>query len=231
MSQNDPQAQAQALIPYTGFYLLDPILGSFVMVDTHEVWKTPSTGNQATNQYFGTITLCQDGKSSSKFALGDGATFIGRNLVIDDSAGVRVADLTFESASGLGCLGGTVHGVKVTGDSPFGPVQLSLWNGTYYEQVQSVAGKLPEYQYAAALQIVSDGRILFGRNGSVPVPVPSYWYDYGMFVIGLMDIGEPGNIPKLYEMGTSSGWGRVAGDAMTGTLLVSLQLQELAPHL
>jgi hypothetical protein len=93
-------------------------------------------------------------------------------------------------------------------------------------------GGLLNYPYTPALQVNADGSMSYTvTEGGEMKPVPSYWYDYGMFVIGLMNVGEPDNVPKLYEMGTSSGWGRVAGDASTGVMLVSLQLQEPAPHL
>lgn len=220
-------SQAQALIPYTGFYVVDPTTNAFVMVDTHEVW----TDGQS--EYFGTITLCPDGVTSNKYEIGSGASFEGATLTVPDGQGGATAILTFSSTSSGVTLSGTLGGAQVQGTTPFGPVQLSLWTGTYYQQgpVEQHGGLL-NYPYTPALQVNADGSMSYTvTEGGEMKPVPSYWYDYGMFVIGLMNVGEPDNVPKLYEMGTSSGWGRVAGDASTGVMLVSLQLQEPAPHL
>lgn len=225
-------SQAQALIPYTGFYIVDPTTNAFVMIDTHEVWTASPTGGQPTSEYFGTITLSPDGVNSNKFEIGAGATFDGVNLIVSDGQGGASADLTFGNTGSQVSLKGTMYGAPVSGVTPFGPVQLALWTGVYYEQgpVQHNGGLL-HYPYASTLQVNADGTMLYSVSGGAMQPVPSYWYDFGMFVIGLMGVGEPGNAPKLYEMGTSSGWGRVAGDASTGVMLVSLQLQQPAPHL
>lgn len=228
----DQNSQAQALIPYTGFYIVDPTTNAFVMVDTHEVWTASPTGGAPTTDYFGTITLSPDGVNSNKFEIGDGAKFDGTTLIVPDGQGGAFATLTFGRTSTGVSVQGTMGTAQVSGVTPFGPVQLALWTGVYYEQgpVQHNGGLL-HYPYAPTLQVNADGSMLYATNGGAMQPVPSYWYDYGMFVIGLMNIGEPENAPKLYEMGTSSGWGRVAGDASTGVMLVSLQLQEPAPHL
>lgn len=229
----DPAPQAQALIPFTGFYTLDPTINSFVMVDTHEVWTASQTGGEPSIEYFGTVTLSPDGIGSGKFEIGAGASFDGTNLVVPQVGDGMWADLTFGTSPSGVTVSGVMSGVRVSGTTPFGPVKLALWTGTYYQQgpVQPQPGGGVIYPYTATLQINADGTMLYTTDGGTMVPVPSYWYDYGMFVIGLMDIGEPGNVPKLYEMGTSSGWGRVAGDATSGVMLLSLQLQEPAPHL
>lgn len=226
-------SQAQALIPYTGFYIVDATTNAFVMVDTHEVWAASQTGGQGTSEYFGTITLCPDGVTSNKYEIGSGASFDGTTLTIPDGQGGATATLSFASTTSGVSISGTIDGAQVAGTTPFGPVQLSLWTGVYYQQgdVEHHGGLL-HYPYTPALQVNADGSMLYTTiQGGEMQPVPSYWYDYGMFVIGLMDIGEPENAPKLYEMGTSSGWGRVAGDASTGVMLVSLPLQQPAPHL
>ncbi len=224
-------SQAQALIPYTGFYVVDATTNAFVMVDTHEVWTASPTGGQS--QYFGTITLCPDGVTSNKFEIGGGASFDGTTLTVSDGQGGAAATLSFSSTSSGVSLSGTLYGAQVKGTTPFGPVLLPLWTGTYYGQgAVEHHGGLLHYPYTPALQVNPDGSMLYtATQGGEMKPVSSYWYDYGMFVIGLMGVGAAGSPPKLYEMGTSSGWGRVAGDADSGVMLVSLQLQQLAPNL
>src|SRR4051812_40015425 len=114
--------QAQQLIPYTGFYIVDSATNAFVMVDTHEVWTASSTGGQATIEYFGTITLCPDGKSSNKFDVGTAATFDGTTLIVPNGQGGAFATLTFSATSSGMSLTGTMGSATVTGVTPFGPV-------------------------------------------------------------------------------------------------------------
>jgi hypothetical protein len=109
-------------------------------------------------------------------------------------------------------------------------VQLSDWIGTYYRQGQPQGqGGLLHYPYTPGLEIAANGTVSYAPPGGDLQAVPSYWYDYGMFVVGLMLSQQAPSI--LYEMGTSSGWGRVAGDAEHGKMLVSIQRQEPAPNL
>ena len=48
-----------------------------------------------------------------------------------------------------------------------------------------------------------------------------------MFVVAVTLQGKA----QLYEMGTASLWGRVAGNATDGSVLVNLQMQVPVPHL
>ena len=179
------QSPAYALIPFTGYYSLDAQAGSFLMVDTHEECTISPAGGSLTCEYFGKITLSPDGKTSEVFPLGTGCTFDGNTLLIN--VGETLAKLTFSNTSGTSSVSGTINDNPAAGSTPFGPVQLSLWTGTYYLQQAAVQhGGLLEYPYTATLQVNPDGTMLFAADHINLTPVPKYWYDYGMFVIGLM---------------------------------------------
>lgn len=223
------QSSKKALIPFTGFYTLDASIGSFFMVDTNMSCTIPNPGAAPVCTYNATITISSDGQTSEQFLWASNWIFDDTNLVIPDAAGGTIANLNFSNTSGAISVSGTIYGNEVSGSTPFGPVQLSLWNGTYYAQgsAYQIHDQLV-YPYIAALQVNPDGTVLFGSDGNELQPVQSYWYDYGMFVIGLQI--DPTK-PLLFEMGTSSGWGRVAGNAEHGQMLVSIQLQEPVPNL
>lgn len=229
LQQIDSQSLAQALIPFTGYYTLDASVGSFVMIDTHMVCTVPGPNMPPVNNYVAQITICSDGKTSAQYSLGTNCTFDGTNLVVTDASGALIANLILSSTSGDSSLSGTIDGRSVAGSTPFGPVRLSLWNGTYYAQGPAILQSAPVmYPYMAALQVDPDGTVLYAPDGGSLQPVQEYWYDFGMFVIGLMI--DPAK-PHLFEMGTSTGWGRVAGNAEKGKMLVSIQQQEPAPAL
>lgn len=229
----EQESSAQELIPFTGFYTLDPATGSFVMVDTNSVW----TGGAV--EYDAKITISSDGQTSEVYPLGPNCTYSDGSLVITDSSGVTIADLTLSEAAGVCSLQGTIDGADVSGSTPFGPIPLSIWSGTYYRQGKPTSDIVPiQYPFAAALQIDADGTMKFAVEGGELQPVPSYWYDYGMFVIifkveqAADESGTPQKtLSYTFEMGTASGWGRVAGDATDGSMLVSIRLNEPAPHL
>lgn len=222
-SQNSP---AQSLMPYTGYYALDGIPGGFVMIDSHSTWAAGEGGGAPTVDYFAKISISSDGEMSETYELGPDCTFDGSHLVITGPDGTNIAHLTFTGAGGVCTMQGTLGGTAVQGTTPFGPVETALWAGTYYEQEYQLTDKI--YLYRPALIIEPDGTVLYSTEGELQ-PMPAYWYDYGMFVFGLEP--TPGGKSILYEMGTSSGWGRVAGNASDGSMLVSIRLQEPAPHL
>ena len=219
MANGDQQSQAEALIPFTGYYTLDAVSGSFVMVDTTSAWLGAEE-----IEYAATISISPDGQNSESYALGQECSFADGRLLIADAVGVAIADLTFSNEGGPCSVKGTIEGKEVAGSTPFGPVQLSIWTGTYYQQDP----KHPDepYAYTPMLQIESDGTILFAAAGGSLEPVSSYWYNYGMFVVSL----KPA-LPYMFEMGTAPGWGRVAGNATDGSMLVSIRLQQPGPHL
>ncbi|MFJ4144113.1 hypothetical protein [Pseudomonas sp. NPDC089734] len=223
-SSSAAQSSVQALIPFTGFYTLDPEIGSFVMVGTDQVTSGAST------TYTAKITVSKDGQTSEQFSLGDNCTFSDNTLVISATVpGGTSAKLVFDNSKGISSVTGTISNegsvsMSVSGTSPFAPIDLALWSGTYYTQ-GPVENKV--YPYTAMLKINSDGTVYFAADGKNLTPVQNYSYDYAMFVIALvLDSGL-----RLFEMGTASGWGRVAGSAENGQMLVSIRLQEPAPNL
>ena len=219
-SDADQQSCAKALIPFSGYYTLNANIGSFLMINTNMLCNIPP--NPGTF-FKATITISLDGQNSKTFLSEDNAfTFIGTNLVIPD-----FANLNFYNTSNDTSVTGTIKADEVSGTTPFGPVQPLLWSGTYYCQLPAVQINPPLYSYFPALQLNSDGTVLFGTQVTGLLPVSSYWYDYGMFVFGLLIDGDY----HLFEMGTSTGWGRVAGNAHDGQMFVSIQLQEQAPIL
>jgi hypothetical protein len=232
-SNSEQQSPAQALIPFTGFYTLDAATGSFVMVDTNSVWLDGEV------EYDAKITISSDGQTSETYPLGPNCKYSDGSLVITDSEGSTIADLALSEQAGVCSIQGTIGGTDVAGSTPFGPIPLSIWSGTYYRQGKPTSDISPvQYPFEAALQIEADGTVQFAVEGGTLQPVPSYWYDYGMFVVifKLEQAASGADTPQktlsyTFEMGTASGWGRVAGDATDGSMLVSIRLNEPAPHL
>jgi hypothetical protein len=219
-------SSAQALVPFTGYYALDAA-GAFVIVDTTLAWQGSQDRSPPTS-YSAKITISPDGKTSQTYDLGQNCTFDSGQLKIADPAGGMVADLTFTQAQGVCSMQGTINGNAAAGTTPFAPIQLATWNGTYYRQSQSPGPNGgTQYSYAPALQIDPGGTVQFAAEGAALQPVPAFTYDFSMFVVGFMLGGEE----HLYEMGTAAQWGRVAGNATDGSMLVSLQLDQPVPHL
>ena len=224
-SNGEQQSPAQALIPFTGYYTLDAASGAFVSVDTNSILLGAEE-----IEYAAAITISSDGQTSEQYPLGPNCTFNGGCLKITNADGGTIADLAFSEEGGLCSVNGTIRGAAVIGSMLFGPISVSIWAGTYYRQGHPVQhGGLLQYPYTAMLQIEADGTVLFAADGAELQPVPSYWYDYGMFVVGFTP--APQAQSWLFEMGTSAGWGRVAGNATDGSMLVSIRLQKPAPHL
>jgi len=222
-----PTSGVQALIPFTGFYMLDAKISSFIMVDTEQLTAL-NAGGQPVSSYSAIVTLCTDGVTSAQFTLGSNCTFKDKHLVITDPATEgTIASLHFDNSSGASSVSGKINDKPVTGSSPFSPIDLALWSGTYYAQ-GAVDNK--KYPYTKTLKIDPDGTVYFASNGADLKPVKNYTYDYAMFVIGLVLESDPTKA-TLFEMGTASGWGRVAGNAEHGQLLVSIQLQKPVPNL
>ena len=224
----DQLSGAQALVPYTGYYTIDGGSGAFVMVDPY-MTVASAPGKAPVNTYLAKITVSTDGLNSTVYQVGIDCSFDGKTLLIPDGVGVPIANLSFDNSASPTKLSGKLGTTPVAGSSPFGTVLLSQWSGTYYAQgPRFMVRDQMVYPYLPALQVNPDGTILYAAGGAPLTLVTNYWYDYGMFVIGLeIDPKKP----ILWEMGTSSGWGRVAGNASDGQMLVNLQLQEPAPHL
>jgi hypothetical protein len=221
------ESSAQGLVQFTGYYALDAASGAFVMVATDLAWQGIDPASPPTT-YSATITISTDGKTSQTYALGQDCTFEAGRLKITGADGSAIADLIFSEQGRVCSMQGTIGGNAVAGSTPFGPVQLSTWNGTYYRQSQAPGPNGgTHYSYLPAMQIDAGGTVQFAADGGELQAVPAYSYDFGMFVIGFMVQGGE----QLFEMGTASGWGRVAGNATDGSMLVSLQLDEPVPHL
>jgi hypothetical protein len=220
MNDKASLSPAEALIPFTGYYALSIGNDSFVMVDTNSIWHGIDN-----LEYSATITISTDGDTSAKYPLGPNCTYNDGHLLITNPAGDTIASLYFSNELGTAEVSGTIGGVHVAGGTPFGPVPVKTWAGTYYQQGEPVTPiDPPQYPYTPILQVDLDGTVHFAANGGPLQPVATYWYDYGMFVIGL-------GPTSIFEMGTSSGWGRVAGNATDGGMLVNIRLQEPVPHL
>lgn len=219
------QSSIQGLIKFTGFYMVDSKIGSFVMIDTELV----STSGLAT--YKATLTVSWDGQTSQQVSLQDNYTFSSDTLVITPTLlGGISATLAFSQNPGFNSVSGTVsngtaQSLQVSGTSQFMPIELNLWSGTYYAQGAEDNGVYP---YAATLQVKGDGTTYYAADGASLTQVQDYSYDYAMFVIAL--ILDSGKV-TLFEMGTASGWGRVAGNAEHGQLLVSIKLQQQVKNL
>jgi hypothetical protein len=216
-------SSAQALVPFTGYYTFDAASGAFVMVDTNLIWNGAP---QVSQTYDAKITISTDGITSQLYELGNNCTFENGRLTITGPDGSTIADLAFTKAQGVCSMQGTINGKQVAGTTPFGPIDLAMWNGTYYRQSQSPGPN--GYTFSPALKIDADGTVQFAAAEGDPLQmVETYSYDFSMFVVAVTLQGKV----QLYEMGTASLWGRVAGNATDGSVLVSLQLQVPAPHL
>ena len=90
-------------------------------------------------------------------------------------------------------------------------------------------------QVKAALRILLTAALNRGVQLGIPTPRTDPQYErgskYAAFVRAAFDRLPRTPRSLLYEMGTASLWGRVAGNATDGSVLVSLQLQVPAPHL
>ena len=223
MSSDPTPTPAQAIVPYTGFYTLDAETGSFVLVDTNYAWAA------GTALYGAQVSISTDGQTSTVYTVGNGdCTYSDGTLTIMDGQ-TTVADLTFSAAPGGATLSGTIEGNSVTGSTPFAPIEMKVFAGTYYEQTGSIgSGPMTTYLYTPRLVIGADGNVSYAPadDGNL-IAVPNYWYDYAMFVISFAVDGKA----VTFEMGTSAGWGRVAGDASVGGMLVSIRQNQPAPNL
>ncbi len=214
---------AQAIIPYTGFYTLDAATGTFVLVDTNFAWAA------GTKLHSAQVSISTDGDTSTVYTVGsDGCSFEGDTLTIMDGE-TTVADLTFATVDGATSVSGTIEGDSVSGSTPFAPIEMAVFAGTYYQQTGSIgSGPMTTYLYAPKLMVGADGSLSYApEDDGKLIPVPNYWYDYAMFVISFGLDGKA----ITFEMGTSAGWGRVAGDASVGGMLVSIRQNQPVPNL
>lgn len=220
MSTSLPSS-AQALVPYTGYYPLPNVPGAFVTVDTN---MTSADGSVT---YDATVTISTDGINSTQYAA-SACTLDGATLVIAGQTD-PVASLTFTAAAGGTRLDGTIAGYvgPAQGVSPFAPVDFAVWDGIYYAQIPSllVQGVPTPYGFVPALQIKTDGQgnnTVWAGSGGTLEQVTGFRYDFAMFVIAYVPVDGP---EVMYEMGTATGWGKVAGNAKNGSMLVSIQQQ------
>jgi hypothetical protein len=228
---NQAANQAQALIPFTGFYTLDAQTGAFVLVDTNYLYQylaepSPSTGVGVLN-YAATVTVSMDGTHSTVYLVGENCSFDGTTLTLSD-----LGSLTFTqnvSGGNVSSVSGMIGGVPVSGSTPFNAIQPAVFAATYYDQIGSTtSGGVTTYEYAPRLKINQDGSVYFAaENNGEWTQVLTYAYNFAMFVIEFAFNGGK----QTFEMGTASGWGRVAGNAAGGSMLVTIQQNQPISHL
>lgn len=226
MSTSLPSS-AQALVPYTGYYPLPNVAGAFITVDT----SMKSSGD--TVSYDASVTISTDGLNSTQYAA-SACALDGNTLVITGQAGTA-ATLAFTPTTGGMRVSGTITGYtgEAQGVSPFAPVDFAVWDGIYYAQIPSllVQGVPTPYGFVPALQIKTDGQgnnTVWAGSGGKLEQVAGFRYDFAMFVIAYVPVDGP---EVMYEMGTATGWGKVAGNAKNGSMLVSIQQQVPVTHL
>jgi hypothetical protein len=197
-----------ALIPFTGFYRLNALTGSFVCIDTNLAWVAPGT-----TQLEASATISTDGTTSTSYEI-QPAMFTGNVLTISGSIG-EVARLHFAKAQSDGNIStveGTVDGKAVSGTNPFNPIQPSVFYDTYYKE-------LADGTYAPKLVIGDTGAITYRETDGGPMQtVLAYTFNYAMFVYRF----QLGATTYTFEMGTVRGNGKVAGSLGDGGLLVSI---------
>ena len=221
MPANLPSS-AQALVPYTGYYPLPSVPGAFVTVDT----SMTSSGD--TVSYDASVTISTDGLNSTQYAA-SACALDGNTLVITGQAGT-VATLAFTPTTGGMQVSGTItdYAGEAQGMSPFAPVDFSVWDGIYYAQLPSllVQGVPTPFLFVPALQVKADAQgnpsVWWAASGAPLQQAAWLRYDFAMFVIAF---ALPEGADMMFEMGTAAGWGKVAGNAKNGSLLVSIQQQ------
>ena len=159
------------LAAFTGYYSMDVAPGAFLSIDTVEA-RSISPIQETT---IISINVSMDGKSTTTYLFGGGATFDGVTLTIP---GKLTLKFTREYSNGhLVTFSGTIGSVNVNGETYYNPVPLSAFIGDYYDVQTS---KL-------ALSIKSASEILFDFSiFSAPGDlqrVPSFNYIPAMFVL------------------------------------------------
>lgn len=221
MSSSMPSS-AQALVPFTGYYPLSDVPGAFITVDT----SMTSLGGSVS--YDASVTISTDGVNSTQYAAG-ACQLDGNTLVIADQAGT-VASLAFTPTTKGMQVSGTISGYagNAQGVSPFAPVDFAVWDGIYYAQLPSllVQGVPTPFVFVPALQVKADAQgnpaVWWASSGAPLQQAASFRYDFAMFVIAF---ALADGVEMMFEMGTAAGWGKVAGNAKNGSLLVSIQQQ------
>lgn len=226
---NQAENQARALIPFTGFYTLDAQTGAFVLVDTNYVYQylAQPTTSMGVLTYAATVTVSMDGANSTVYLVGENCSFDGATLTLPD-----LGSLTFTqnvSGGNLASVNGMIGGVPVSGSTPFNAIQPAVFAATYYDQIGSTtSGGVTTYNYTPRLKINQDGSVYFAaENNGEWTQVLTYAYNFAMFVIEFKFNGAT----QTFEMGTASGWGRVAGNATGGSMLVTIRQNQPLPHL
>lgn len=202
---------AEQLVPFAGFYTLDTGGGSFFLVDTSFIYQINDAG-VAGITHAATITICMDGKSSSVYDFASCCTFDSGNLTVAGD-GKQVADVNLYkdyTNGNISALRGTINGTNVTGVTPFNPVQLQVFATTYSE--------LSGGTFEGRLKIGADLSVWYRAGSDDYVQVRSYYYNHAMFTMAFELNGQG----YEFEMGTTPGAGRVAGNAAKAGLLLSI---------
>lgn len=218
MSQNPVVSSvAEALVPFTGYYTLSAGSGSFVLVDTNFLYALVDGAPVLT--YKSTITLSLDGVSSAVFDADACCTFESGNLTVAYDGIVAAELYLYNDASNgnVSSLTGTVMGTAVTGSTPFNPIEMQTFATTYYEAVDG--------GFQMRLTINDDYSVWYSDGTGQPVQIQEYFYNYAMFVVGF----EVNGGKQTFEMGTTAGNGRVAGNSANATLFVSVTSSNTYP--
>ncbi|OYO29209.1 hypothetical protein [Janthinobacterium sp. PC23-8] len=219
---------AQALVPYTGYYPLPNVAGAFITVDT----SMTSAGGSVS--YDASVTISTDGLNSTQYPA-SACALDSNTLVITGQTGT-VASLDFTPTTGGMQVRGTITGYagQAQGVSPFAPVNFAVWDGIYYAQLPSlmVQGVPTPFSFVPALEVKVDAQgnqtVWWASSGAPLQQVAWFRYDFAMFVIAFA-LAEGAEM--MFEMGTAAGWGKVAGNAKSGYMLVSIQQQVPVPNL
>jgi hypothetical protein len=216
----------EQLLPFTGHYTLDGGSARFLLIDTNLQYQKSDGGVQMHHTASVTIhgdpdrTVGAAVDSSTIFDFESCGTFENGNLTVSHN-NWKVVDVFLyrDYCNGnRSALIGNIAAEKVKGVTAFGAIQLPVFAATYYELA---AGAPPEPR----LKIDPDYSISYREGTGEYVQVTEYTYNYAMFVIQFTLNGEK----YEFELGTTPGFGRVAGNAAKAGLLVSVPSFQVYP--
>lgn len=209
-SDSASPSPVKQLLPFTGYYTLDSGVGNFLLIDTNLIYMLQDDGPSFV--LTATVTLHGDEQPSAVFDFDTCCTFENDNLTVT-LQGAKIVDVRLYkdySNGNSSALEGTIGATKVKGVTPFSPIQLPVFAAKYYD----LGGETDQPR----LIIDPDYSLWYRQGSDEPVQIKTYGYNYAMFVIQFM---LNGNL-LAFEMGTAHGYGRVAGNAAKGGLLVSV---------
>lgn len=235
MDNSANESAAKRLVPFTGYYTLDAKSGAFLLIDTNSIYQ--NDGGVVTITHTATVTLSTDGIESTAYQVEDYppawdieipnyCTFDKGELVVV-SRGERIVNVHLAkdfSNGSSSALSGNILGWVGRAVTPFSAIHLPMFAGKYYGPISenSVATDLSSRERLAepiqAQLVIEADHSLWYNDGAGLAQVNSYSYNYAMFVISF-PLPKPEHV---LEMGTASGFGRVAGNSAEPGLLVSV---------